>query len=521
MSAAPHNSVSGSLAVKPGVIPVLSLPQWAGVGLALLVYFALCLPIGLSKRPWADEGWFASPSLNLAEKGVMGTTTMETSGTPLLRIEQHTYWVAPLYLVTQAAWFKVVPFSLFADRLPSILWGAVALLAMFLLVFRITGHVAPAWLALGLLAVDYNMIDRATEGRPEMMTVALGLLAIAVYLSLRERNFLWALFAGNVWMACAFVTHPNFILHWLALCLLILWLDRPQLKTLPKFFSAVAVCALPYLVAGAGWLLYIMKDPAAFRSQITFNAVQGGRFLGLQHPLLALKLEWTDRYRTAFGLGEHSSGHTGPIFLKSLVLLAYVVSILLVLGLPKLRRQKGAVLLLALLGTYFLGQSLFNQKVTMYLVHIVPLYTAVLAFAGWALWKERILPRGLIVLGLAGVVMVQAGATLYRSRLNERKPHAEMVAFVNAQRKPGDFIFGSAALGFDFGFDGQVLDDPRIGALSGKRAQFIVVDDIYRDYFRSIGKRDGALVAHMQQILEREYQLAYQQNAYSIYIHRN
>jgi hypothetical protein len=95
------------------------------------------------------------------------------------------------------------------------------------------------------------------------------------------------------------------------------------------------------------------------------------------------------------------------------------------------------------------------------------------------------------------------------------------VSFINSQRKSGDFIFGSAALGFDFGFDGQVLDDPRIGALSGKRAQFIVVDDIYRDYFRSIGKRDAALLAHMQQILGSEYQLAYQQHAYSIYVHRN
>ena len=43
-----------------------------------------------------DEGWFASPAFNLANHGFMGTTVLYNPHLP--RIQQHKYWILPLYL---------------------------------------------------------------------------------------------------------------------------------------------------------------------------------------------------------------------------------------------------------------------------------------------------------------------------------------------------------------------------------------------------------------------------------------
>src|SRR4051812_7501184 len=68
------------------------------------------------KLPWSDEGWFSSPAYNLAKHGTFGSTVIEPATSGLTRIQQRTYWVAPLYLLGQAAWYLVFPPSIFLTR---------------------------------------------------------------------------------------------------------------------------------------------------------------------------------------------------------------------------------------------------------------------------------------------------------------------------------------------------------------------------------------------------------------------
>ena len=79
-----------------------------------------------TKPPSSSEAWFASPALNLADRGFLGTTILEERGTWLEDIDKRTYWVPPGHLLVQAAWYKLFGFSLFGLRSLSVLWGAVA-----------------------------------------------------------------------------------------------------------------------------------------------------------------------------------------------------------------------------------------------------------------------------------------------------------------------------------------------------------------------------------------------------------
>jgi hypothetical protein len=66
-----------------------------------------------NRTPWSDEGWFSSASYNLAKHGFLGTTVLDSASTGLTRIEQRTYWVMPLFLLGEAAWYKFFPASLY------------------------------------------------------------------------------------------------------------------------------------------------------------------------------------------------------------------------------------------------------------------------------------------------------------------------------------------------------------------------------------------------------------------------
>src|ERR1051325_9152189 len=121
------------------------------------LYAALTIGVSLTKPPEIDEGWFASPALNLVTKGSMGTTVLESSGTVTSRlagINQHTYWVMPLHLLAQAGGDEVFGVSLFSMRTLSIAWGLVALASWFLIMKSLSGSQKLAMMAFAFIALD-------------------------------------------------------------------------------------------------------------------------------------------------------------------------------------------------------------------------------------------------------------------------------------------------------------------------------------------------------------------------------
>src|ERR1035438_9735040 len=108
------------------------MPRHIAVGVSVAVYLILASATAVTKGPWCDETWYASPGWNLITKGYMGTSTIEPSSTTwksvrLTGIDRHTYWAMPFHFLATAGWYTLFGFSLLSVRALSIIWGLIAL----------------------------------------------------------------------------------------------------------------------------------------------------------------------------------------------------------------------------------------------------------------------------------------------------------------------------------------------------------------------------------------------------------
>jgi 4-amino-4-deoxy-L-arabinose transferase-like glycosyltransferase len=479
----------------------------------IAAYFALALGTALSRRPWSDEGWFASPALNLATRGAMGSPVLDSSSW-LPGINQYTYWVLPLHLLTQAGWYKLFGFSLLSLRMLSAFWGLVALAAVFVIVRRLADDHRAALFTSALLAVDYSFVMGAAFGRMDMMCAALGFTGLAAYLSLREKHFAWAVIVSHTLVAASGLTHFNGILHFAGLVFLTLYFDRWRVQ-----WRYVALAAVPYVIGAAGWGLYILQDPAVFAAQFKANATTGGRLQGLTAPWLGFVHEFTERYRLAFGLGDQSPGHSSVARLKALILMAYVVGVIGAFCTRRFRRHRGLRALLTMTAIYFVIMAVLDgQKLAWYLVHILPLYAALLALWLVDVWQRRWLPRWAIAGAVGALLLLQVGGVAQRIRAREyQTTYAPAADFLKHRLQPSTLIMGSAEMGFALGFDEHLIDDSFLGYYSGKRPDFIVVDEIYATSFRGSRVERPAVYDHIDRLLSEQYKLVYDQALYRIY----
>jgi 4-amino-4-deoxy-L-arabinose transferase-like glycosyltransferase len=425
----------------------------------------------------------------------------------------------PLHLVTQAGWYKIFGFSLFSMRALSVVFGLLALFAWYVVVRSLSGNRQVALLTFILLAFDYIFVMAASFGRGDMMSMSLGAAGFAAYLYWRESNFARAVFASQTLVAACGLTHPNGgVAFFVGLLFLTFYFDRARLR-----WRHLGLAVIPYAVGAIAWGAYILQAPSDFVAQFTANASTGGRMSGLTSPLAAIKNEITLRYLTAFGLGGHSPGTSGPVWIKSFILLAYLVALAGCLSVRAIRAHSGYRALLVLTGIFFLVLTFFDgQKLSFYLIHIVPLYTALLAaFVYWC-YTTRFVPRWMLALALCGLLAIQTGGILYRMKLNmHRKSYLAAVAFLKANTRSDTLVMGSAVLGFEFGYD-RVLDDVRFGFNTGKRADYLVINDVYEDAIRHYraGGEGAELARHMNDLLTRDYELVYDENFYRIYFRR-
>src|SRR5207244_5704257 len=140
-------------------------------------------------RPWFDEGWFSSPALNLLTKGHMGTSVLDPTATfrsvQLTGINEATYWIMPLYILAQAAWYMLVGFSLPSMRALSVLWGLTALISWYLIIRCLSGEKPVALIAVALVAIDFQFLSSASSGRMDIMAAGLGFARSGAFFCLR------------------------------------------------------------------------------------------------------------------------------------------------------------------------------------------------------------------------------------------------------------------------------------------------------------------------------------------------
>ena len=480
---------------------------------ALLLFALLAALSAAAKRPRTDEAHLASGPVNLIRDGVMGTTVFELAGTNYLRLDRYSYWQMPLNLLFQASWYKVFGVDLFRARLLPVLWGTLLIWVLYRLVLALTeGDRAVAAGAAALLALNYELTMVASDTRPDMVCALGNFAALAVYLVWRERNLPGAILAACTLAAMALFCHPNGVLGALGLAFLYLRLDRSRFA-----FSHLFLAAAPYLAGFALWGIYIARDVEAFRMQFLFNAQDDGRLNMLFKPWIGVWREITEKYLGLFA-GFHA---TAPKILRVKILsLAMIAGAVFSLAfLPAFRRLPGAGNLTALTALFFFVLAVFDgQKQYIYLVHMVPLFSAAIAIAAAAILRRK--PRWALPvwLALAGFCVLQAGGTLYRIREQSfARAYQPVVDYIQRNGPPGAVIFAPGEFAWGFDFQPRLVDDLRLGYYSHRRAEWVIVDSRWRELWEIYRRRQPELFAYLETSLHETYAKVHETGGYEIF----
>jgi len=464
--------------------------------------------------PYGDEAWYAMPAWNLAAHGSFGTPVIETSASPmpgmkvsLLGIREHTYWIMLLPILLKAGWFKLFGFSLLTLRLFSSLWALIALACWFSIMRRMSGNISTAAIAVVLIATDFFFAGRAAFGRDDMMSAALGFAGILAYLSLRARSLSSAVLASNALIVAAGLSHPNGgIASFAGLLAITVYLDRRRLE-----FRHASLGVFPYL-AGAGFeLIYILQSPQSFAAQFLGNS--GGRLPGLVSIATLVPRE-TMRYLNIYGLDATSLASR----FKLAILAVYVAGVVVTCVNEKARKQYRALLVLA--GAYLGALTVFeNYKVQHYALYVVPFFAA-FAATGFETMKpfHPRLAGGL----LAAVILLNAGV---QARLILRNSYSNeylaSMRSIESHASPSSIIMGPSEIGFQYGFRDNLVDDIRLGFHSEKRPDLVLIDDRYRESFRSLEKSEPDAYSYIVQFLQTECVSVSENGNYTVYMRRS
>ena len=480
----------------------------------LLVFLAAAVLCAHTNLPWSDEAWFASPALNLIAKGSFGTSVLDPTASfrtnNLTGIHEHTYWIAPLFPLAEAAWFRVIGFGLLQARYFSILWGLVALWAWYRMLRILAGDERVAVLAIGLMAVDFTVAWTASVGRMDMMAAALGGAGLTAFLVFRESNFTRAVLLSQSLIVAAGLTHPMAAGYCCGLIALTLYSDWKRIR--PRH---VLVAAAPYLAGALGWGLYIMQAPGDFMPQFGGNAT--GRGLPITDPMAIIHSQLAVRFLYMFGMAPDTRGFS---HIKILILAAYAVGVLGVVWNREMRSHRGTRSLLLVSGVTLLVMiALDREAQRQYLIHFVVWMISLTAVAGVWWWDRRSVPRWALVAGLVVVVMVQAATT--GRRVMQRAYSTVYLAttdYLKEHAQGKGLVMGSSELAFELGFVDSLVDDQRLGFRSGKRPNFIVIDkNRYAEWIPQYEQREPETYRYIRGMMDGEFHQVLENGAYRVY----
>ena len=445
----------------------------------MLGFLALTIASAQTKEPWEDESWFGTATYNLAAKGSLFNDVLQGQGTWREGMKRHFYWEPPLSFVVNAAASRFFGFSLFTIRAVSIGFGAIAVLCAFVLSKKLTGSDEVSLLAMALVAFDYFFLVGSSDGRMDAMCMALGFGGVTAYFLWREISLPVAILISQSCVAASGITHPNGIIWFAAIWLLIVGLDGRRLR-----LPLLALAAVPYLVGALGWGLFIAQDPRDFRTQFLGNVGESSSANQssehpLKHPITAASDELTERYIFPFGLG---AGVDPLRRLKGLVLLIYAAALTAALISRTMRRSTAVRVLFCLIAVSFLEMTfVMGDKMSCYLIHMTPLL-AILTAVVFASAMSRGFWARVAILGLVSVmIIVQGGGLWFQiSRNTYRNVYLPAVGTIQAYSKPGDVVLGSSVFFWTLRGERRLTDDVRMGYYSHAQPELIVISPFYR-----------------------------------------
>jgi len=232
--------------------------------------FVLMNLIGLDRSSivWVDEVTLNDPAKELAFNGVLRSSVFAGSD----GFDQAYFWQPPASPLVTALVYKIFGFGIWQTRVPVVLFGGFAAVALYFVARLLLNDQRPALFSVILFVLNPQFIHTSRSGRMDAQCLFLAFMGLLFYLkSEPAKNYYLAL--AGLCVGLSMLTHPIGIV-W-ALSIGILLLLGPDGQTIRRTSLFGASLLLPV----SAWLLYAMQAPVYFQSQflshMSEHATQG------------------------------------------------------------------------------------------------------------------------------------------------------------------------------------------------------------------------------------------------------
>jgi hypothetical protein len=310
------------------------------------------------------------------------------------------------------------------------------------------------------------------------------------------------------------MTHPISLGGFVGLLFLTLYFDWRKVR-----LKHVAVAVLPYAVGGAAWGLFIAQDPGMFWDQFYGNIT--GRLSRQGGFVQSIWEQFRERFLWVYGFDPSTRGLSHVKIVLYAIYMGGLAAGWLMRDFRSKPAYRGWLILCTVL---FLCYSNLDKDVhEFYLIHFMAPVIAVLALVlDWVL-KTRRAPIWAVVVVLVVMGSIQLMTT--GSRIKQDGYHTrylDTTAFLKRNARPGDLIMGSSELGWELGWKSNLVDDFRLGYLTGKRPDIIVLDhNRYQEWIPNLKVFNPNAYQFTTNLLETEFRPVHRNDAYIIYFRTN
>jgi hypothetical protein len=401
-----------------------ALGKWR-MGLLVLLVLTLILNGWSLMRfpaPFVDEVWLASRAWGFIQTGrAFGPLDVGV----IDRFEG--YWTfypwLPVWIQSLTLRFSAQP-ALFPVRVVSLFFGVLLLVAVYFIAKRLYG-IGTGLLAAILVSASGPFLYSAHLARYDIMTAALGFIAIALYLN-NHRGRAWPGLVAGLCIGLGFEIHPHAVFYGPAILALYFLHHRWSMfrrRDLWAFFVGLGLGFVFYV------LLHIAPYPQTYLAlnQIVFTTSH-------TPPIFTL-----DPHVILQAIGDMAK------FLLGMDLLMVPIIAWAVVALAK-RRSEADRTLLVLAATLIVGATLlFRIKAAFYAILFSPAIQLLVAgFLAQTLqrpWRSRIQKYAGVSISL-GVCIGAITLNLASLRTDALKPFEEAQGYIDQVVQPGESIMG-------------------------------------------------------------------------------
>jgi 4-amino-4-deoxy-L-arabinose transferase-like glycosyltransferase len=260
--------------------------------LILAVLFVVMNLIGLDRSSvvWVDEVTLNEPAKELALHGKFRSLVF--SGYD--GFDDTYFWQPPAQPLITAGVYKLYGFGIWQTRVPVVLFGACAIIALYFIALYFLSSKHLALLSAMLFALNPQFIHTVRSGRMDAQCLFFAFIGVLLFLRSSSRRHPYrSLFIAGLCIGVSGITHPIGIVWALAIAVTILFAEKER-----RAYRLILFCFASALPAVA-WLAVALQTPAHFNAQflavLTNHTAEGSLF----SRIIDEGMRYATVYRTA------------------------------------------------------------------------------------------------------------------------------------------------------------------------------------------------------------------------------